>query len=284
MKKILVPVLALLLLLSGCAEPAENTQKKSVLATTAPVAELTAALLEGTEVNVEQLITEPVSCLHDYTLSVDQMKRVEKSSFVIISGLGLEDFMTDALSRAAGFLNASVGIVPLTGEGEGDPHIWMDPDNMIVMTKNVSAGLCGAFPELSETIAGNEEAYCLRLAELALYGRETLKELSCRKLVTFHDGFSYFADAFDLEIAAAMEIEPGSEPSAKELEEIISLVIENGIPAVFTEVNGTTDAAELVAKEAAVKVRTLDMAMSLGESDYFDVMRKNINTVKDALG
>ena len=283
MKKTIIPIILLLLLLCGCAKPAEPVSQ-SVLATTAPVAELTAALLNGTDIAVEQLITEPVSCLHDYTLSVDQMKRVENADLVIISGLGLEDFMSDVLSRKSGYLTASVGITPLSGEGEGDPHIWMDPDNMITMTKNVAAGLRGAFPALADTISENEKAYCLRLAELALYGRETLKELSCRKLVTFHDGFSYFADAFDLEIAAAMEIEPGSEPSAKELERVIGIVIDNRIPAVFTEVNGTTDAAELVGREAGVKVYPLDMAMSLGEKTYFDAMRKNINTIKDTMG
>ena len=90
------------------------------------------------------------------------------------------------------------------------------------------------------------------------------------------------AVAASMAAAAAMEVESGSEPSAKELEEIISIVEENQIPAVFTEVNGETGAAEVVAGEAGCAVRTLDMAIS--NRDYFAAMRQNIDIVKEALG
>ena len=106
--------------------------------------------------------------------------------------------------------------------------------------------------------------------------------LSCRELITFHDGFSYFADTFGLTIAAAMEVESGSEPSAKELEAIIAIVEEDQIPAVFYETNGETGSAEVVANETGCSVRTLDMAISSG--DYFAAMRENIDIVKEALG
>ena len=100
--------------------------------------------------------------------------------------------------------------------------------------------------------------------------------------MTFHDGFSYFADSFDLTIAAAMEVEAGSEPSAKELEAIIALVESRQIPAVFYETNGVSGAAEVVAGETGCSVWTLDMAISNG--DYFAAMRENIDIVKEALG
>ena len=138
------------------------------------------------------------------------------------------------------------------------------------------------YPEFADQISENLAAFCEKLSSLQDYGEQALSGLSCRQLVTFHDGFSYFADAFSLTIAAAMEVESGSEPSAKELEEIISIVEENQIPAVFTEVNGETGAAEVVAGEAGCAVRTLDMAIS--NRDYFAAMRQNIDIVKEALG
>lgn len=283
MKKTFAAILAMtILLLTGCTA-ARPERTGGPAATTAPAAELTGALLEGTGISVSQLITEPVSCLHDYTLSVEQMKLAESSSLIVISGMGLENFMEDVL-RDCTVIDASAGIAPLPGEEGDDPHIWLDPANMQSMTKTVSAELQKVYPDWAAAIAANEKAYCEKLDELASYGKERLAELSCRKLVTFHDGFSYFAEAFGLEIAAAMEVEPGSEPSAKELETIIDLVTENRIPAVFTEVNGTTDAAELVGREAGVKAYPLNMAMSLGNETYFDVMKKNIDTIKDVLG
>ena len=79
-----------------------------------------------------------------------------------------------------------------------------------------------------------------------------------------------------------MEVESGSEPSAKELESIISIIERRQIPAVFCETNGDAGSAEVVARETGCGVWTLDMAIS--SSDYFAAMRENIDIVKEALG
>ena len=168
------------------------------------------------------------------------------------------------------------GAVALVGGGIGTAPL-------LQLAAELAAQELGAqYPEFADQISENLAAFCEKLSSLQDYGEQALSDLSCRQLVTFHDGFSYFADAFSLTIAAAMEVESGSEPSAKELEEIISIVEENQIPAVFTEVNGETGAAEVVAGEAGCAVRTLDMAIS--NRDYFAAMRQNIDIVKEALG
>ncbi len=285
MKKMYAAFLAVLIcMLCACtAKPAEE-KGEFVLATTAPVAEIASRLLDGTDIETQQLITESVSCLHDYSLSVEQMKKAESCSLVIISGLGLEDFMESVLAKCPDCITASSDISPLPGEDGSDPHVWMAPENMESMVKTVSSALQGRYPDAAQAICANEAAYCKELDALNTYGKEQLAQLSCRKLVTFHDGFSYFASAFDLEIAAAMELEPGSEPSAKELEAIISIVEENGIPAVFVEANGLSDASSIISDETGAKVFTLNMAMDLGNDRYFDVMKRNIDTIKEALG
>ena len=282
-KRLFAGLLALVLLcapLSGCA--AREAERYDVLASTAPVRAMTAALLEGTGLNCGLVVTESVSCLHDYTLTVAQMEKIGQADVVVLNGLGLEEFMEDALRTAKRTITASTGVDTLPGEDGEDPHIWLDPANCILMCKNIAAGLAEFYPDKQPLIEQNLSAVTAEYEAAQTYGEETLKALSCRELVTFHDGFSYFADAFSLTIAAAMEVESGSEPSAKELEEIISIVEENQIPAVFTEVNGETGAAEVVAGEAGCAVRTLDMAIS--NRDYFAAMRQNIDIVKEALG
>ena len=120
-----------------------------------------------------------------------------------------------------------------------------------------------------------------KLDALQAYGESELSNIKCRKLITFHDGFSYFAESFDLHIVKAVEEESGSEASAKELIELIDLVKTNQLPAIFTESNGSTSAADIIAKETGVKTFALDMAMA-GDS-YFEAMYHNIDTVKEAL-
>ena len=274
-------LLALALLLSGCAAQ-KSEPSADILATTAPVAQIVGAITAGTDLTVATLISEPVSCVHDYALSVDQMRAVEQAKHIVISGAGLEEFMADVLTSRA-VIDASEGLALLPGEeGESDPHTWLAPENMIAMTRTVEAALAAEYPQHAALFAENADIWCEKLDELQAYGEQLLSSLSCRRLVTFHDGFAYFAKAFDLEIAASMEIEAGSEPSARELEEIISLLQDQGIPAVFTEINGTADAAELVARETGCAVFSLDTAIS--SVNYLSAMTQNIDTIKEALG
>ena len=120
------------------------------------------------------------------------------------------------------------------------------------------------------------------LDALQSYGEKALSQLDTRSLITFHDGFAYFADSFDLTIARAIEEESGQEASAAELIELIGLVKEHQLPSVFIETNGSVSAAEVISAETGCKLYALDMAMS-GES-YFTAMYHNIDTIKEALG
>ena len=280
-QRIFAILLALALLLSGCAAQ-KSKPSADILATTAPVAQIVGAITAGTDLTVATLISEPVSCVHDYALSVDQMRAVEQAKHIVISGAGLEEFMADVLTSRA-VIDASEGLALLPGEeGESDPHTWLAPDNMIAMTRTVEAALAAEYPQHAALFAENADIWCEKLDELQSYGEQHLADLSCRRLVTFHDGFAYFAQAFGLEIAASMEIEAGSEPSARELEEIISLLQDQNIPAVFTEINGTVDAAELVSRETGCAVFSLDTAIS--SVNYLSAMTQNIDTIKEALG
>lgn len=293
MKKLSIAICLLALaLLAGCA-PSVGTGSADILATTGPVAEIAEALTEHTGLTVDTLISESVSCLHDYALSVRQMQAVQQSSLVLLSGCGLEEFMEDAL-QGRNVIEIADGVAVREAdehdhehedehghEHELDPHIWLDPDNLVIMTRNAAAALSARWPEHTDTIAANEAAFCAELAALKAYGEAELAELSCRELVTFHDGFAYFAEAFDLEIAASMEIEAGSEPSARELSEIVGLVREHEIPAIFTEKNGTVDAAGIVSRETGAVIFALDMGMEDGATA---AIRHNIDTIKEALG
>lgn len=283
--RILAAALAFLLLLSGlCGCAAQPDQSAPVLATTAPLHAMTEALLQDTGLTCGRLITESVSCLHDYTLTVSQMQAITHADVVILNGLGLEDFMTDALQSANRTITASQSVPTLPGEDGPDPHVWLSPQNCCLMAQTIADGLSALYPQHQARFASNLLRLQDELAAAQAYGEQTLASLSCRELVTFHDGFSYFADAFDLHIAAAMEIEHGSEPSARELTSIIHLVTDEALPAIFTEENGDPAAAQLVAQQTGAAVYTLTMGLSEGDRTCTDAIYHNINTLQEALG
>ena len=176
------------------------------------------------------------------------MRHAEAAQTIVLSGAGLEDFMSDLFGNCHGVIDSSAGVPLLecaedhshdhNHHHEADAHIWLAPENAKIMAKNICDGLCHAYTEHAATFQQNLIALQADLDALQSYGEATLSSLSCREMVTFHDGFGYFAKAFDLTVAAAMEEESGSEASAKELIHLIELMQDRNIPAVFTEING----------------------------------------------
>lgn len=285
---------ALAALLCGCAPKADYAP---IAATTLPVWDFTSRLCQDTPLAVTRLVTEQVSCLHDYSLNVRQVKAAEAAQVVVISGAGLEDFLDDLLLDVP-TVDASQGISLLHSEEgheeeehhheedghhhEEDPHIWLSPENAQIMAQNICEGLSRQYPDYEDTFRANLEDLLSQLEALQSYGEEQLSGLQCRELIPFHDGFSYFAQAFHLTILESVEEESGSEASAKDLIHLTELVRDHNLPATFTEVSGSDSAAQVIARETGCQVYALDMAMS-GDS-YFEAMYHNIDTIREALG
>lgn len=289
-----------LLLLTACGggtaatpAPVEDNDTIHILATTYPIYLFTTAVTEGVEgVEVTRLIQEEISCLHDYTLTVNDMKAIEAADVIVMNGVGLEDFMSDALATSdAPVIDCSEGVELLEAMGheghdhdtEYDPHIWMDEGNVSIMLETISRELSALDPDHQETYEANRAA-----ADAALgYDADKLSQLSGKPLITFHDGFQYFARATGLDLLKAIEEEEGAEASAAEIKEIVDLIGEYNIPAIFTEKNGSDATAQAISRETGCGVAQLDLVMSgdgSGIQPYVDAMNQNIDTILEALG
>ena len=308
MKRILSILLAAALLLpAGCAPaaPAEEGEVRlSVVATTYPIYLLAREVTRGVEgVEVERLNTGSVSCLHDYTLSVDDMKKLERADVVAVNGAGLEDFMSDALASSdAAVIDCSEGVELLENlshdhaegdedhdHGHWDPHYWMDPENMVRVVDNLWAGLIELDPDWAQQYQTNGQSAALLLSIWDDALQDLLPEteqggVETTGLITFHDGFQYFAKAYGLPLLAAIEEEAGSEASAKEIVEITRLVQEKDIPVIFTEVNGSDATANAIARETGCAVAQLTMLMDGPEDgtlydDYYAGLKDNVAAI-----
>jgi len=294
-KLILISILTIYcLVLFGCA-PANS--QVDVAATTLPVYEFTQWICQGTGITTGRIVTQEVSCLHDYTLQVSQMRMVEGADVVIISGAGLEGFLEDAMNASHTIIDASVNIPLLCGEEHDhdhahthtdhsheseDPHFWLSAQNAITMADNICQGLCQIYPQHRTVFEANLSSLVTELIILDQYGKAQLEHIQNKEIITFHDGFAYLATQYGLRVLRAIEEEAGSEASAAELIELIELINSHDLPAIFTEKSGSTSAADIIRDETGVKIFTLDMAMA-GDS-YFDAMYHNIDTLKEALG
>ena len=284
-------LLALLILigLCGCVQADSDAD---IVATTKPVYDFALSLCDGTGLQVSLLISDSVSCLHDYTLSTTQMRRLERADVIIANGAGLESFADDVLKDRTNVVDSSIGVPLLESchsheeehghHHEADSHIWLSPTNCKIMCQNICLALVAQYPQHKTIFEQNLCSLLAKLDELQAYGESQLASLSSRKLITFHDGFAYLADAFDLEILSSIEEDDGSTISAAKRIDLSQLIEANHIPAIFIETNGYAGSAQSIANETGIRVFTLDTAMS--EMDYFSAMRQNINTLKGALG
>lgn len=298
LKQLVGLVLALTLLLSGCTRPpAEEDPQLHILATTYPVYLLTTALTEGVEgVEVSLLVNSQTSCLHDYTLTVKDMKVIERADVIVMNGAGLEDFMADALAASdAAVIDCSEGMDLLPTlehaghdghhhEEEQDPHIWMDPHQAGQMLERIAAGLAALEEDKAQAYGDNASAALGKLSQVDPWYRDTIYPPF--PLITFHDGFQYFASANGFRLLKAIEEEEGSTASAAEIKEIVALIEEYDVSAIFVEKNGSRATADVIAQETGCAVCELDMLMSgagSGIQPYLDAMNANIKTILEAL-
>ncbi len=276
----ILTALLVLLVLPFCGTPAAEQPRLTVVCATYPIYLFASSLAENVDgVAVERLDTGTASCLHDYTLSMADMKKLERADIIALNGAGLEEFLEDALAASdAQVIDCSAGVELLENlshrhDGDGhdshdhghwDPHYWMDPANARIMADNLRGGMALTDPEH----AGEYEANAVKTEEILLQVEKDARELMERYLpqgvpglITFHDGFQYFARAFHLPLLASIEEEAGSEASAREIVEITRLVKEYDIPVIFTEVNGSDATARAISRETGCRVAQLTMIM-----------------------
>lgn len=321
MKKRLLTALTALVLLTSCTpKPGPEKEGLRVLAATYPVYLFTTAVTGDTEgVEVELLVNAQTSCLHDYTLTVDNMKAIEQADVIVMNGAGLEDFLSAALSASeAAVIDCSEAVELLYipeyegheghGRKEYDPHYWMDPNRACQAVETVAEALAALDEGHAQDYRANAQAALESmdpdgLGSAARYlctlatGQPSLSELvSHPGFITFHDGFQYFAQAFGLELLKAIEEEEGASASAAEIEEIVKLIDQHDLPAIFVEKNGSWATAETIAGEVTDRfnitftIAQLDLFMSgtalaerHGMDAYTDLMVRNIQTVARAL-
>jgi ABC-type Zn uptake system ZnuABC Zn-binding protein ZnuA len=177
-------------------------------------------------------------------------------------------------------------------EHEGDPHFWLDPNQVIGYVANIRDGLSQADPEGEAIYARNAEAYTAELEELDAWIAGRVAEIppDQRLLVTNHESFGYFADRYGFTIIGTVipSVSTGASPSAQQLADLIDDIQATNAKAIFLETGANPDLAEQIATETGVKVVSGLFTHSVSAPDgiaptYIDMMMYNTQTIVDAL-
>ena len=168
------------------------------------------------------------------------------------------------------------------GHGAYDPHIWLDPANMVLMANAVSDRLIAIDPARSDFYAANTAALVAELEALDQEFTTGLANCEQKEIVTSHDAFGYLANAYGFEQHGIAGLSPDTEPSPARLAEISEMVIAEGITTIYYETLVSPAIAETVANETGATTAVLDPIEGLveGSTDTFiTVMQANLQAL-----
>lgn len=292
-------------LLAACdsspASTSPQTGKLRVVASTSIIADVVRNV-GGETIELSTLIPTG-SDPHTFEPRPQDIAALSDADIVFINGLGLEEALEPALEAnltgARVEVSQAVDTLPFQDEHAdsdeqhtvGDPHTWMDPNNVITWTESIAAALSQADPANAGAYQSNAEAYTAELRQLDSWIRQQVEQVpaSQRKLVTDHAVFAYFAEQYGFEQVGLIvpALSTNAAPSAKELAELEDQIRSLGIPAIFVGTTVNPALSEQVAGDTGAKLVFVHTG-SLGEAgspvdSYLKFMRGNVSTIVEAL-
>lgn len=296
--RVLTLIVCFLLVLSGCGGNTRSRQEESVanrltiITSFYPIYVETINVAKDIEgVEVINMTQPQTGCLHDYSLTTEDLKTLSNGDVFVINGAGMESFLDKVVDQLPDIkvVDASQNISLLTDEdGEENPHVWVSITNAMAQVSNIASQLSAIDPDHADEYSANAKAYNDKLQVLKDEMHSVIDNLPNRNIITFHEAFPYFAQEFNLNIAAVIEREPGTEPSAKELQETIEKIKSSGIKALFAEPQYSSRIADTIAGETGATVYYLDPIVTgdadpEGYDDYINKMKENLKVLEEAL-
>jgi len=288
---------------TGCSTATNLTSDKiQVTATTGMIADLVRNV-GGEHVEVHALMGPGVDP-HLYKASQGDIAKMQKAQIVFYNGLHLEGKMTEIFEQIARQKPA----IPVTErfsekdlhksveyDGNYDPHVWFDVKLWKLAMERVREGLIEVAPEHKADFEKNAAEYAQKLDTLDEYAREQLKQIpkDQRVLVTAHDAFHYFGAAYDVEVVGLQGISTDSEYGLKDVQNMVGMLTDRKIKAVFVESSVPKKAIEAVVEGSKAKNHSVNIGGELfsdamgdegtAEGTYIGMVRHNVDTVVSAL-
>jgi zinc/manganese transport system substrate-binding protein len=304
-RKAAVSLLAGCLALAASSLPAaaQIADKLKVVATFSILGDMVRNV-GGERVEVATLVG-PNGDAHVYSPTPADGRRLTEAKIVFTNGLKFEGWI-DRLVKSSGTgaekVEAAKGVKPLKGEEEGhrhghdhghggsDPHAWQSIGNAKIYVANIRDALIAADEAGKATYQANAASYLKRLDEVEAEVKGLVAKIppERRRIITSHDAFGYFEEAYGIDVVAPQGVSTESEASAKDVARIIQQIKRERIAAVFVENVSDARLMERIAKETGATIGSRVYSDALSEPNgpagtYIDMMRHNIRAFSAAL-
>jgi manganese/zinc/iron transport system substrate-binding protein len=281
----------------------ERGERLSVVATTGMIADA-ARQVGGEHVEVRALMGPGVDP-HSYRQTRTDIVAMAKADLVLWHGLYLEAQMEEFLQELSQRKQVVAVAEALPEEDlrshdtysdKYDPHIWMDPTRWAKAVAAVRDALSAARPAAADDFTRNAERHLAEIAELAEYSRRVTATApeNGRILVTAHDAFNYFGDAYGFEVVGIQGISTESEAGLNRITELVDMLVERSVAAVFVEssvsdrnIRALVEGAASRGHDVSVGGELFSDAMGRDgtyEGTYVGMIDHNVTTITRALG
>jgi zinc transport system substrate-binding protein len=309
---LLSPFLAIALMGAGCRAESNDAGAQtgrgpeahiSLVASVYPLVEV--ARRVGGERAAVTSLTPTGSEPHDFELTARSVDAIEDADVLLYLGEGFQPAVEEMAERRDGVTIDLLEGKPLlarpagdehaeeeeAGHREGrDPHVWLDPMLMIQMVGQIVQALSQVDPTGAQAYERNAAGLVAELEVLHADFQSGLAGCRRRTIVTSHAAFGYLAARYGLEQESISGLSPEAEPDPDRLDELAELVEREGVTTIFTETLVSPEVAETLAREAGVITAILNPLEGLSDEEveagenYASVMRRNLATLKEALG
>jgi iron/zinc/copper transport system substrate-binding protein len=291
-----------ILLFTACSNVSEgegNNDKLKIVATYSIIADMTENIV-GEKAEVYSMVpigTDP----HMYDPLPKDTSKVSDADLVFYNGLNLEtgkgwfkDLLEVTNKKEVAFaVSDEVTPMFLTEKGketQEDPHAWLDIQNAIKYVDTITKHVIEKDPDNKDFYLNNQSEYVKKLNELDQYAKEAVEKIPQEKriLVTSEGAFKYFSKAYGFKSAFIWEINTDSQGTPEQMKNIINIIEENQVPALFLETSVNPKTMETISNETGVpihsKIFTDSLAKKGEEGDtYLKMIKWNIDKVIEGL-
>jgi ABC-type Zn uptake system ZnuABC Zn-binding protein ZnuA len=290
-----IRVLVFVVLLTGLLSSCSGTAVPDILTTSTILADVTRNIVGG-RLSVGSLLTVGADP-HSYQLTPQDTAKISKSKVLVINSAAYELFLQAPLASAEGqkmLIEAASGLRlrSETKNGMGtDPHLWLDPNNMIVYVENIRDGLSQFDPQGAQTYEANAKAYITQLQDLDAWINGQISQIppARRLLVTNHESLGYFADRYGFTVVGTViqSFSSDASPSAQQMAALVDQIKQYKAPALFLDASDNPALAQQIAAETGAKVVTDLHLESLTKGapagTYIDMMKYDVTRIVEAL-
>ena len=291
MKKVLSIILIILIIfiLTGCNEEKINSENFKITTSFYPMYIIALNLTKDAKnIELNNMTDSSIGCLHNYTLTTNDLKKIQESDILVINGLGLEENILNTVNKT----NSNIKVIDssdnidekdIISGNNVNPHIWTSINLYKNQVETISENLINLDENNREIYVENTEEYINKLNELENRENTVKEKIANVEVVVFSESLEYLIKEMNINYSIFAIGHEESGVSSEELGEIIDEINDKNIKTILIDKEDSKAIANSVSAETGATIYEMDSCLT-GELDldsYITKMNSNLDILEN---